>query len=166
MKNLKVAFIALLLTALAACSGNKCKDVVCGFNQTCLQGNCICVDGYEGPNCDVASAPKYEGQYTAYEVCSSGASNPAYSPYIQPTNFRPGELQISGFLGQYNITAFIRGDVDKTGNFLEIPQQSLGGGSIYGQGLYQKVGNQTRITLNLEYTLGFDNKACTHTLSR
>lgn len=167
MKNLKIAFTTIWLIAISACSSNKCKDVSCGFNQVCLQGNCICVDGYEGLNCDVASAPKYEGQYTAYEVCSSGTGNSPYSPYITPSSYRPGELVISGFLNQYTITAYIRGDVDKTGNYLEIPQQQLGGtGSIYGQGLYQKVGNSVRITLNLEYSLGFDNKACTHTFSR
>lgn len=167
MKKFKIVFTALWLTTLAACSGNKCKDVVCGFNQTCLQGNCVCVDGYEGPNCDVASAPKYEGSYTAYEVCSNGSSNPAYSPFIQQSGTRPSELVISNFLNSFTIIAYIRGDVDKTGNYLEIPEQQLGGGgSIYGQGLYQKVGASTRITFNLEYSLNFENKACTHTFSK
>ncbi len=150
---------------ISACSSNKCKDVSCGFNQLCLQGNCVCADGYEGPNCDIASAPKYEGNWIAYEVCSSGNSgNGSYSSFIQQTGNRAGELVISNFLSNFTITAYLRGDVNKTGNYIEIPQQQLGaGGSIYGQGLYQKVGNQTRITLNLEYTLGTDNKACTHT---
>lgn len=168
MKNLKIVFTALWLTTIAACSSNKCKDVSCGFNQVCLQGNCVCVDGYEGPNCDVPSAPKYQGSWIAYEVCSSGSSNGAYSPFIQSSlNNRPGELVISGFLNQFSIIAYIRGDVDKTGNFIEIPEQQLGGGgSIYGQGLYQSNTSPARITLNLEYSLNFENKACTHTFTK
>jgi hypothetical protein len=43
--NLFYAFIALLM--VTSCNRNKCDEVVCGINEDCLRGVCLCRDGYE-----------------------------------------------------------------------------------------------------------------------
>lgn len=161
MRKLSVVFIALC-ALFSSCGGDKCAKVQCGVNQICNSGNCFCNDGYEGTNCDVLSSPKYIGNYLASEVCNNGSGGLTYYPNIQQQSSRPSELQINNFINQFTITAYIRGDASKTGNNIEIPEQQLGGsGTIYGQGVYSPY--DRRITINLEYTLNFQNKACTHT---
>ncbi len=42
----------LLVLAFVAC-GDPCDDVVCGPNGTCVEGDCLCNDGYSGANCQI-----------------------------------------------------------------------------------------------------------------
>jgi hypothetical protein len=160
MKNI---FAVLLIIGFvsSSCNNNRCENVQCGPNETCLDGGCICYDGYEGPNCDILSSPKYIGTYLASETCINGGGGSTYFPNIQQPSSRPSELVINNFLNQFSVTAFIRGDVGKTGNNIEIPEQQLGGsGTIYGLGAYDPL--TRRITINFEYSLNLQNFACTH----
>lgn len=171
MKNVVYLFFAMLF--LASCQRDRCKDIVCGPNQICLAGSCVCADGFEGADCATRSASKYIGNYVASEFCQNGGGNTSYFPFIQQQSSNPARLEIGNFLNNYTIVAFIRADAGNTGNNIEIPEQQLGGsGTIYGQGVLQFVPNtpggpvQQRLTLNLEYTLNFQNLACTHTFFR
>jgi hypothetical protein len=59
-----------------------------------------------------------------------------------------------------DVAVFIRTDKANRGNTLEIPQQNVGGVRVYGIGTYNPANG--RITMNVEYTVGSINYACTH----
>lgn len=50
----KLTFIALLIGALFVTGcGDKCDDVDCGPNGTCVDGTCNCDPGYSGATCNI-----------------------------------------------------------------------------------------------------------------
>jgi hypothetical protein len=62
----KALFFALLLIGftISSCS-KKCDG--CGIGGVCDSGTCVCLNGYEGENCDIESNAKFLGSYnTAY----------------------------------------------------------------------------------------------------
>jgi hypothetical protein len=58
---------------MVSCDTDACKDVDCGANGTCLEGDCICNDGYEGVSCDVEERADFLGNYVLNESCPSGS---------------------------------------------------------------------------------------------
>lgn len=66
MKNIfALSFFLLLLTS--SCK-DPCKEVNCNFG-TCLEGTCLCDDGYEGVNCDQLERDKFVGSWTGPLDC-------------------------------------------------------------------------------------------------
>jgi hypothetical protein len=168
MKSLIVTLITCLLIFISGCESKSCKNTLCGVNQVCNNGACYCLDGYEGSACNQLSATKFitkSGtssyyQWTVSENCQNGGGGSTYYTSFQSTGSNISEL-VFNFLGTYQITAYIRGATDGSGNTIEIPTQQLGGsGTIYGLGTYNTVNKQ--ITINFEYTLNGQNKACVH----
>ena len=47
-----------------------CKDVTC-VNGNCLDGTCLCSEGYEGTNCDVETRAKYYGEWSGVPDCDN-----------------------------------------------------------------------------------------------
>ncbi len=71
---------AFLVFTPACGDDDACKDVECGTNGACFDGNCVCDDGYEiGTSglCDTESRAKFYGNYNTSETCSTG--NGSYS---------------------------------------------------------------------------------------
>ena len=66
MKNIfALAFFLLLLTS--SCK-DPCKDINCN-NGVCLEGTCLCDDGFEGVNCDQRERAKFVGTWTGPLDC-------------------------------------------------------------------------------------------------
>ncbi len=51
MKQLKFIFLIFSLALLAHACKDACDDIDCGVNGTCVDGTCICDDGFLGINC-------------------------------------------------------------------------------------------------------------------
>jgi len=89
MKILKYLLITAFITTLINGCGDPCDDVDCGPNGVCVEGNCVCNDGYSGANCgvnvcdsvdcgpngtcntttgDCACNPGYEGEFCDLEI--------------------------------------------------------------------------------------------------
>lgn len=62
MKNI-IQFSFLAITLFMFSCSDACDDVDCGANGSCDDGICICVDGYEGTNCETEIRTKYLGTY-------------------------------------------------------------------------------------------------------
>jgi hypothetical protein len=81
MKKNLFFLLALVLGAMVSftsCgSDDPCKDVECGANGTCFDGDgtCSCNEGYEGTKCEFTYAVKFVGDYGGKDVCTS--TNPA-----------------------------------------------------------------------------------------
>ncbi|MFN8277116.1 MAG: hypothetical protein U0T84_06520 [Chitinophagales bacterium] len=166
MKKAVVAFGIALLLFISACSNKNCSKTVCGYNQTCNNGQCYCVNGYEGDSCNKLSYPKFIGTYFTTATCS-GPGGTSYTCYIQQGSTDVSQLVIANFLGQFDLVGYIKSSTDKKGTYLEIPQQGLGGSSdntINGGGNFEVIGVQQRIQLNLNYRLSGSDYACSHTL--
>ena len=168
MRGLILAIGAVLLLAITGCETKSCKNTICGVNQVCNNGVCYCRDGYEGTDCSQLSATKFitkngttSYQWTVSENCQNGGGGSTYYTSFQQPGSNVSELAFN-FLGQYQVTGYVRGTADGSGNTIEVPSQQLGGsGSIYGMGTYDNYNK--RITINFEYSLNGQNKACTHT---
>lgn len=158
---LLVAVALVAITALPGCDSRSCRDVTCGLNQVCVQGNCLCADGLEGTDCSVQSFQKYLRNYQVFENCF-GTPSPVgnYMSFITP-GVRFNEVILNNFLGQgIQATAVIRTDQTNQGNLLQIPTQNWGSTSFSGQGFYNPA--TQRITFQMTYNFNFTSYQCEH----
>lgn len=68
MKKSLLSFLAgaaIFAVSLSSCTSDPCKDVNCGTNGTCVEGNCECDPGYEGTSCETEMRAKFLGTYVA-----------------------------------------------------------------------------------------------------
>ncbi|MBK7147573.1 MAG: hypothetical protein IPH78_01820 [Bacteroidetes bacterium] len=159
---LKIILPVSILFFVMGCENKSCTDVVCGANQTCNSGNCFCVDGFEGTDCNTQSYLKYIGNYNVSENCFNQVSNFGnYTAFItQGTTYNT--IYINNLFGQgIQAGAIIRTDQSNQGNYLEIPQQSQGALTFSGQGTFNQSLN--RMTLQLNYNFNFGSYQCEHT---
>ncbi|WNJ19589.1 hypothetical protein [Pontibacter sp. G13] len=87
----KALFAGMILLALG-CNGDPCSDTDCGTFGTCSEVSdealCICDTGYEPDDegrCEIRSASRYEGTWTATETCvdqNNQTSTQTYSVVI------------------------------------------------------------------------------------
>jgi hypothetical protein len=64
-----LGFIMLLgsVTYTSCRQRDKCKEIVCAFDGTCVEGKCYCATGYEGTQCEKLIRAKFTGPWTATE---------------------------------------------------------------------------------------------------
>jgi hypothetical protein len=155
--------LAIVLFYCSGCDQKSCQDVVCGVNQQCSRGQCFCVDGYEGTDCQTFSNQKYIGNYQVNENCFGSSSNFSfYNCSINSDPFYANRININNLFGLgANATALIFTDQSNQGNYIEIPNQSQGALLFSGSGTFDPLLNQ--LTLNLNYTFNGGSYQCTHT---
>lgn len=167
MKHLLTFFLFSAMLIIAGCDSRSCKNVQCRTNEICANGGCFCNDGYYGENCDQRSADKFANKsYFVSEYCQAGSgAGSGYYAHIYE-GFTAGTITINNFLGYgYQITAYLKGDANKTGNYIYIPEQPIGGsGSVQGEGYFEPAVN--RITFNINYTFNLQSNSCTQTFQR
>lgn len=127
------SFLALIAIVFSSCEKQEqnfgpttfykpCEDVFCLNGGSCLDGNCICANGFEGPECGTRSVDKFIGTYDAFDDCYQNAQV-SYSASIS-TDFSPAnELTLNGFgtLCTNALTAYI---INEKSNFRIPFQQS------------------------------------------
>jgi len=84
--NKVFAFLISFIFLVSACK-DPCKEVNCNFG-TCLDGTCLCDDGYEGANCDQEERAKFLGRWTGDVDCGSavGAAETTLIVTADPNN--------------------------------------------------------------------------------
>jgi hypothetical protein len=155
MKSIKNIALSAMLTfgafaavTYTACTKDDCKDVVCQNGGTCSGGSCTCPSGYEGANCEIASSLKFVGTYSVEENCTlSGAVGP-YTATITQSSSNAVNILLQNF-GDFTATISVSGSVN--GTTLTIPQQTVSGYSISGNGTY--TGTVTSGTLAISYNV-------------
>lgn len=159
LSNSLTVFLISLSFLFQACDRDKCENVVCNGPQSyCLDGFCVCPQGYEGTNCDILSQDKYIGNYYVTESCNPGTTNGWAFSYISP-GFSIETIIISNFLG-------IGRDAEAVinGNFITLPQQSIGSYQFSGTGSF--IENANRIELSYEYYVNGTASRCTAYFSK
>lgn len=156
-----VVIVAFGITLWTSCDKTTCENIVCSGNNTyCQSGQCVCQQGYEGPNCDTYSYEKYVGNYQVSENCTttlSGNQNNVYNMYISQ-GYSADRVVINGFLGLGSIDATINN------NDIYISSQSIGATTVQGYGQYFP--NQRQLKLEYSYTQGSQYAECTAILTK
>jgi hypothetical protein len=129
MKSIKHIALSAFLTVSAfgsvfytACNKDKCKDVVCQNGGTCSEGNCTCVTGYEGTNCETKSRDKFIKSWSATDV--TGSTSLPYTASIGASTSSDVTAVVIG--NTFSDNFFLIGPIKATvnGNTITIPSQN------------------------------------------
>lgn len=166
MKKILIIFSTLFLgTLINSCDDTSCDDVICGYNENCIGGNCYCADGYEGENCADFSYEKYIGSYNISKACEQGTGGYGYTTFgnIQADGSPVNELLFFNFLGLGQTAyAYIATDQTGNGNYLRFPSQNLGSAEIVGEGFYEDYSSYGRIRLEIQLSTNTELSKCTY----
>jgi len=77
MKFSILSFITAFFFIISSC-GDPCDDVDCGMEGICIDGTCLCTEGYEGTNCEIEIRAKFVGNWMANDYSCSGAAGVDY----------------------------------------------------------------------------------------
>ena len=150
------AFIGL--ASFSSCT-DACKDVVCQNAGTCVEGDCVCADGYIGTNCETEERAQFLASYSVSESCTSG--NYTYSVTTSSSSTGVTAIIIANF-GDYNTN--VNATVD--GNNITIANQThqVQGFPLTFSGTGQISGN----ILSISYTVsdGSNTDTCTMTCTK
>jgi hypothetical protein len=100
MKKNLLWFFGLALVASFAFSNctDACKDVNCGGDDkgSCLDGGCVCNQGFEGTNCEIEWATKFAG---VWAVSDSVKNDKTYTYQATVTRISETKISIENFGG-------------------------------------------------------------------
>jgi hypothetical protein len=190
---LKIFGVAVMATiGMVSCDTDPCKDVDCGNNGICVEGDCVCEDGFGGVDCATDYCEELVCDTTGGEkVATVGGCDCECNEGYEGDDC--ATLERAKFIGTYNVTeactsgnftysltitesstgisAAIIGNfgdfnVNVTGtadgNILTIANQTVGGGTFQGSG--QITGNILTITYTV--TAGTSTDDCTMTCTK
>lgn len=145
--------VAIGMFSFSSCETDACKDVSCNEpNGTCVDGDCICVTGYEGVSCGTLVRAKYLGTFNVQETCS--ASTDSYAVVIAA-----GSTDLAVTISNlYDAGFVVNGTVNSEGG-VTIPSQAFGTGTI--SGTMTRAGGVT--TINFTITVSGVSDTCTAT---
>ncbi|MCF8258204.1 MAG: hypothetical protein K9J06_11655 [Flavobacteriales bacterium] len=147
--------VAIGVMSFSACETDACKDVNCGTNGTCVDGDCVCDTGYEGVSCQTEERTKFIGSYSVTEACTSG--NYTYSLTVTTSATGVDKIVAQNF-GDYGVD--LVGTVD--GSNVTFANQTVGGGT------FSATGQLTGSILTISYTVtaGSSTDSCTITATK
>jgi hypothetical protein len=157
-----VIFLGIFtMVVLNACKKkDPCEEKTCSNPfHVCENGSCGCSAGYEGDSCNVYSAVKFLGNYQVNENCPN-LSNQNYTSFIS-TSSRYYQVLISNIA---NIGTGYQVYASVTGNYISIPEQTLGSSRIVGEGTYQPLSRT--IQMQYEYNVNGVSRSCTATFQK
>ena len=140
--------------------------------QTCKNGECLCLDGFEGDTCSVLSSTKFTGNWQVSENCSPDPPN--FGPYFTNISPTPATSAYYGInviyfnllLGSGPVYAqILNSSPSVEGVTVYIPPQTLSNGvSILGgsQGMYSPpVINGAKPTMNITVNYSYQGNSYT-----
>lgn len=139
--------VSLLLILLsAACKQNECADVPSCVNGACVEGECLCNEGWEGGSCDTPSADKFAGTYSVTDLCNNAAL--AYASQISKGSTF-GTVLISVIHDENRtVSATVHGDS------LYFTQQAFGTSVFWGSGFYSTESQIVNVDYYIDSGLG------------
>jgi len=136
---MKARFKTIVLSALGAlsvfsavtvssCNEDKCKAIVCAYGGVCDDGDCTCLQGYEGPQCETVNRNRYLGSWVVTE--NGTITDAAQYTISVERGDNITELRIKNLRNLFidDVHAFVDGDT------LYIPQQTVNNHTVFGNG--------------------------------
>ena len=87
-----------------------CLSSICPPNSSCVDGDCRCNDGLEGPLCAKEYADKFVGSYQGYDTCNGVAYVTVMPEVVTKTNAKT--IKITNFSG-FGPNQFILAEIQK-----------------------------------------------------
>ena len=76
MINLRNQFLLILSIILlgASCTEDPCDNTICQNDGVCIEGDCDCLPGFEGDQCELLTSEKITGNFTVTSNCMGGST--------------------------------------------------------------------------------------------
>jgi len=72
MKQIRFFLLGLGCVLLSSGCRDRCKNLDCGPNGNCVEGECVCTSGFDGTFCDETVTAKFNKTYNLTETCRAG----------------------------------------------------------------------------------------------
>ncbi len=74
MRFLKVICVVLSVLFFPSCIQDRCSSTVCSNGGVCVDGNCSCLNGYEGAHCEKVWNERFLGNWNSVDVIKGDES--------------------------------------------------------------------------------------------
>lgn len=145
-----IALGLFLVLGISSCR-DRCKNLDCGTNGSCVEGECVCNSGYDGGLCEETVTEKFNRTYQLEESCTAG--DDLYDVVMIPDADDPSLLYMIGVWEQDQDTLEAR--VEDDGTTISISRQPLGNVEVSGTGS----GDVFGISVDINYEVYFSGQS-------
>ena len=126
--------VAIGMFSFSSCETDACKDVECGANGTCVDGDCVCETGYEGLSCQTEERAKFVATYvgTIGIACPGSGSDNLTNQTITVGNSSNVNKVTINIAGSFTLTATVSGTSMTIDNSSQDGLNYSGNGSVNG----------------------------------
>jgi hypothetical protein len=164
MKKHLLWFFGLAIFAsftFTSCDTDPCKDVDCGSNGTCFDGECVCNQGYEGTNCDATWAAKFSGNWNATDVCTNPAQTYTYIATVSEA--ANNKLTIKNF-GGFDLASSVDFELTESGK-INMSGTDNGARVFTGEGTYDASASKITYSYTVKFSDGTTD-TCTGVMTK
>ncbi|MCB9192604.1 MAG: hypothetical protein H6602_13155 [Flavobacteriales bacterium] len=156
---LGVAAVATI--GMVSCDTDACKDVDCGANGTCLEGDCVCETGYEGATCDTEERTKFIGSWNYTDQCYPGTQT---SSNLTASTAAVTRVLVSNILGTA-LGGQAYAEVD--GSTISIPSQQVTDvdNDVWTVSSTSGTLANNQFSISVTYTFNTETQTCTLSFS-
>ncbi len=105
-------YVSMAMVTIFTSCGDPCDDRNCMNDSTCVDGDCICLDGYSGIDCEVENRLSFIGVWDGQTMCDNG--EPAVDGTVEITADSASADQI---VISYNDGTMLNATVTSTNTF-------------------------------------------------
>lgn len=135
---LSVAYVSCSKSSKNAAS---CDDLNCLHGGVCQKGTCLCPNGYQGKNCEIAYNNKFVGTWKVHETVTSADLSGINKDSLYTVTITAGvkstgglmsptAVLINNFLGNPNFTVDCVTDSTTNGFYVSPKNQIINGGAL------------------------------------
>jgi hypothetical protein len=119
-----LVLVTVLSLSFSACiCGSFCPDDYCGAHGECIEGDCVCDDGYGGVQCDSYLNAKFDGRYAVAQDCADSMQVLSDSASFAPRFNSKKEFSITGLWR--SASSIVQAQVRYDGYSFDIPRQPI-----------------------------------------